>query len=188
MADYMLLQGDSDDTDESLRAITVNVLGQVAYGQRPKTFKPIKLPTDPDSDFSYTDAVLVCTQYIIFAALLPTSLLSLPIMPKSIQTLAAAVRKLPDLTKKMLQQKRTHQAATSEPSDNLMSMLVRLSDSGKSEKASEKGLYLTESEIAGNMFLFKLAGFDTTAASLAYGITMFAAHAKWQAWVLVVFF
>ncbi|GKT86482.1 cytochrome P450 [Colletotrichum tofieldiae] len=76
-------------------------------------------------------------------------------------------------------------------------MLVRLSDQEKnrsddaapSEKKAVSSTtttnktYLTEEEIAGNLFIFTVAGFDTTANTMAYAVTLLAAYPEWQAWV-----
>jgi cytochrome P450 len=43
---------------------------------------------------------------------------------------------------------------------------------------------LSDDEIAGNLYQFTLAGFDTTANTLAYAVTMLAAHPKWQDWII----
>ncbi|KAM5347652.1 hypothetical protein ACJ41O_007476 [Fusarium nematophilum] len=188
MANFMLgmPKGESRDTIEGLRVIAINVLGQVAYGQ-PKPFGRMKLPSDPDSSMSYTDAISLCTEQLVVAALVPARLLRLPVLPKTLQTVGAALQNLPDLTKNMLDQERRRTLSGVGAPDNIMSMLVRLSDQEKN-KGHDKLLgrpnqYLTEEEIAGNLFIFTAAGFDTTANTMAYAITLLAAYPKWQLWV-----
>jgi len=58
---------------------------------------------------------------------------------------------------------------------------VQLSDQGKS--GSSSGLSLTEDEIKGNLFTFSAAGFDTTANTMGYAVTLLAAYPQWQAWI-----
>jgi cytochrome P450 len=188
MADFMLglPKGESRDTIEGLRVIAVNVLGQVAYGQ-PKPFGRMELPRDPDSSMSYIDAISLCTEQLVAAALVPARLLRLPVLPKTLQTVGTALKNLPDLTKNMLHQERRRTVTGVGAPDNIMSMLVRLSDQEK-EKGQDKlpgraNQYLTEEEIAGNLFIFTAAGFDTTANTMAYAITLLAAYPKWQLWV-----
>ncbi|KAM5529282.1 cytochrome P450 CYP13A3 [Fusarium oxysporum f. sp. phaseoli] len=188
MAGFMLgmPKGESRDTIEGLRVIAINVLGQVVYGQ-PKPFGPMELPRDPDSSMSYIDAISLCTQQLVVAALVPARLLRLPVMPKTLQTVGAALHNLPNLTKNMLHQERRRNASGAGAPDNIMSMLVRLSDQEK-DKGHDKLLgrasqYLTEDEIAGNLFVFTAAGFDTTANTMAYAITLLAAYPEWQLWI-----
>jgi hypothetical protein len=188
MADFMLgmPKGESRDTIEGLRVIAVNVLGQVAYGQ-PKPFGRMELPRDPDSNMSYIDAISLCTEQLVVAALVPARLLRLPVLPKPLQTVGAALQNLPDLTKKMLDQERRRTVAGVGAPVNIMSMLVRLSDQEKGKRhcklLGRANQYLTEEEIAGNLFIFTAAGFDTTANTMAYAITLLAAYPKWQLWV-----
>jgi hypothetical protein len=80
-----------------------------------------------------------------------------------------------------------------------MSTLVRLSDQEKeqlenktSNSSEEKksvvrdssgSSYLTEEEIAGNLFVFTAAGFDTTANTMSYAVTLLAVYPEWQTWI-----
>ncbi|KAJ4411239.1 hypothetical protein N0V91_001615, partial [Didymella pomorum] len=86
--------------------------------------------------------------------------------------------------------------------NTIMTTLVRLSDQAREQdqsggKASfssnDKGTagnstsaiksYLTEDEIAGNLFIFTAAGFETTSNTLSYAVTLLAAYPKWQSWI-----
>lgn len=60
-------------------------------------------------------------------------------------------------------------------------MLVQLSDQGKTKGGS--GLSLTEDEISGNLFVFSAAGFDTTANTMGYAVTLLTAYPEWQDWI-----
>ena len=88
----------------------------------------------------------------------------------------------------MLEKEREILSSASESRDNLISMLVRLSDQ---EKGREKGQtmacnsqYLSEEDISGNLFLFTIAGFDTTANTLGYTFTLLAVYPEWQQWII----
>ena len=72
-----------------------------------------------------------------------------------------------------------------------MEELVRLSDQEKTrtdastpdslDKVTKK--FLTEEEIAGNLFIFTAAGFDTTANTMSYAVALLAVYPEWQAWI-----
>ncbi|KXH35359.1 hypothetical protein CSIM01_08934 [Colletotrichum simmondsii] len=196
-------------TIQGLRTIAINVLTKIAYGDN-KPFAITPLPGDPSAPMSYVDAISLCTELLDLAAFIPIRILRLPVMSNVVQTLGAALHRLPGLTVDMLDRERQRLAeisslngpsdellttATVGKTDTIMSMLVRLSDQEKSravpaEKSatattgkSNPKSYLTEEEIAGNLFIFTAAGFDTTANTLAYAVTLLAAYPEWQVWI-----
>ena len=44
--------------------------------------------------------------------------------------------------------------------------------------------YLSESELYGNLFVFNLAGFETTASTMTFALSFLAAHIQVQEWVI----
>jgi len=64
--------------------------------------------------------------------------------------------------------------------DNLMSVLVRAAVSEEQGKGRNG---LSDEEIYGNLFLYSLAGHDTTANTLAYAIHIMATDPKLQTWI-----
>lgn len=122
-------------------------------------------------------------------------------MPMSLRTLGVALQRLPELTQDMLDQERQMSsesrdsssavvATGSDSSNTIMSTLVHLSDQEKNQadkpltredKVSKS--YLTEDEIAGNLFIFTAAGFDTTANTMSYAVLLLAAYPQWQTWI-----
>jgi cytochrome P450 len=198
----------SAHTIPGLRAIAIHVLGRIGYGER----KPFALRSSylgAPEDMSYVDAIALCTENLLSAAFLPASLLKLPVMPQLLQTLGVALTRLPSLTRNMLdEERRRASSAASSASDTrtteqggsrttIMSTLVRVSDQEKNRvegdhrsvlksnqpmKRDTKS-YLTEEEIAGNLFIFTAAGFDTTANTMSYAVTLLAIYPEWQAWI-----
>lgn len=201
MADFMLTkepEGVSTQTIASLRAIAINVLGQVGYGQ-PKPFQPMELPRDPKAPMAYIDAIGLVAELLAAAAIVPNAILSLRFMPMVVQTLAVAMRKLPGLTADMVDQERqrqkTRNVEDSESRESIMSLLVRLADQSKSSNKNadtpnidphgggNTQLGLTEDEVAGNLFLVTGAGFDTTANTMSYAAVLMAAYPDTQVWM-----
>ncbi|OAL04694.1 cytochrome P450 [Phaeosphaeriaceae sp. SRC1lsM3a] len=187
-------------TVTGLRTIAMNVLARIAYGHR-KPFVMHTTTRDPSSSMSYVDAISLCTELLIAAAFIPGKILRLSFMPMSLRTLGVALQRLPELTQDMLDQERQMSsesrdsssaavATGSDSSDTIMSTLVRLSDQEKNQadkpltredKVSKS--YLTEDEIAGNLFIFTAAGFDTTANTMSYAVLLLAAYPQWQTWI-----
>ncbi len=175
--------GTSRDNIDALRAIAVGVLARVAYGQ-PRPFSLVKTPDDPNARMSYTEAVHLCTLFVGVVGFVPLKWLQLSFMPKPVRTLASALIQLPDLTKEILDGERKR-AAEGHPGDNIVGTLVRLSDQLKNASGADAGQSLTEDMISGNMFLFTAAGYDTTANTMGYAVTLLAAYPEWQRWIQV---
>ncbi len=184
MLDYYMnrLNGETDKTLEGLRLIAMHVLGSAGYG--------VSQPWDqgvpkPGQEWSYVDAISIVINNIAPAAVLPAFVYSLPFIPESFKMIRRAVREFPVLTKQMLEAERQSATADARARNNMMSTLVRVSDEAKAEKQvdAKSMQYLSEEEILGNLFLFTAAGFDTTANSMAYAITILAAYPQWQEWI-----
>jgi hypothetical protein len=188
----------------------MHVLGRIGYGQHtPFTVRSSSL--DASEDMSYVDAIALCTENLLSAAFLPASLLKLPIMPRVLQRLGVALTRLPSLTRNMLDQERQRASSIASRAGDIltaksdgspttiMSTLVRLSDQEKNRAEGDNAnvlkpdqplkrdtkSYLTEEEIAGNLFIFTAAGFDTTANTMAYAVTLLAVYPEWQAWIQI---
>lgn len=190
----------------ALRTVAINILTRIAYGRDTPDHSSFA-SGDTHMDLSYVDAITVCTEQLLAAAFVPAKVLRLPVMPRSLQKLGRALTHLPRLTSDTLDQERKkniHAApASSQMNPNtIMTTLVRLSDQAREQdqsggKASfssnDKGTagnstsaiksYLTEDEIAGNLFIFTAAGFETTSNTLSYAVTLLAAYPKWQSWI-----
>lgn len=96
----------------------------------------------------------------------------------------------------MLQQERDKTRGGGRLADNnnnkkesLMSVLVKSSDQGmqqadgSSSSVSKGGPVLSDDEIYGNLFVYNIAGQDTTAGTMNYAIVMLAAEPEWQEWL-----
>lgn len=93
-----------------------------------------------------------------------------------------------DLLKKEREDMRAGITATGPAKDNLMSALVRNSDRGLLEEAKgggggKTGPLMTDDEILGNLFIYNLAGHDTTANALNFAVTLVACDPEWQEWL-----
>jgi hypothetical protein len=181
------------DSIPGLRAIAINVLTRVAYG-RHTPFSISSSYRDSTKTLSYVDAISLVTDLPLAAAFVPSSILRLPFMPRLSKRLGQALSELPSLTTDMLDQERARSSSAS-PSDDvqntIMTTLVCLSDQargddgnhGKRSAPTENKQYLTEDEIAGNLFIFTAAGFDTTSNTMSYALVLLTAFPEWQAWI-----
>jgi cytochrome P450 len=170
-------------TLEGLHNIAINVIGYAGYGQSLKwSPKPYKDAENLYKEkLSYFNGIGLITILLLEAAFLPPKFLKMPFMPPAHRLLGRAMEELPGLAKDLLDSEREAAKNGSGPRNNLLSMLVRLSDEGKT--AGNPGLFLTEDEIRGNLFTFSAAGFDTTANTMGYAIILLATYPEWQDWV-----
>lgn len=178
----------SSDSLPGLRAIAINVLTRVAYG-RHTTFSISSSYRDSNKRLSYADSIALVTDLLLAAAFVPSSILRLPFMPRLSKRLGQALIQLPSLTTDMLDQERSR--LSEDGQNNIMTTLLRLSDQAKADDrnhgtvstGTEKKQYLTENEIAGDLFILTAAGFDTTSNTMSYALVLLAAYPQWQAWI-----
>lgn len=186
MLDYFMTTfgGETNETIEGLRSIAMNVLGSAGYGT-PQPWKQDVKASESGYKLSYVDAVSAVINNIIAVAVIPAAVFSLPIWPDSVRRIGVGLQEFPLRTKEMLEAERKSASTDASPRNNMMSTLVRLSDSAKDgEKIDSKSQNLSEEEIMGNLFQFTAAGFDTTANTMAYAVTILAIEPKWQDWII----
>lgn len=173
--------GETNATIQGVRSIAINVLGAVGYGT-PKSWSDEAAKAPPGYQLSYLDSIMAVVENLVPATFVPVKLLTSPIMPPSIQRIGFAVKEFPHHVDALLKSERSSSHSNT---NNLMSTLVKVSDAENdgSAGASMNKLYLSENELAGNLFQFTIAGFDTTANTMAYAITLLATYPQWQEWL-----
>ncbi|KAJ6020565.1 hypothetical protein N7540_006069 [Penicillium herquei] len=178
-----LLDHPGNQTLSGLRFVAINVLGFAGYGQ--------KQEWAPDSQSLaqniqgekglYFKTISLVAEMLLEAALSPAALLKLWFMPSRLQLLGYHKEKMPTYTKAMLDMER--KTLTHDPSiqKSFLKILVKCSDEAKGLGTS--GLSLTDDEISGNLFIFSIAGFETTANTMGYAVTLLAIYPAWQTWI-----
>ena len=67
---------------------------------------------------------------------------------------------------------------------SLLEAMVRANETGKREqKSGGPKSYLSDSDLYGNIFVFNVAGYETTASSFIFALSYLAAHPQVQDWV-----
>jgi len=98
------------------------------------------------------------------------------ITPPKLKRMKAAATEFKQYMTDMVKEEREEIKHRNEEKDNLMSVLLRA-------EASAGKLGLNDDEIFGNLFIYNIAGHDTTANTLAYAIVLLSTDMKWQEWV-----
>lgn len=180
MLDYFLEKpaGETNETIQGLRQIAIHVIGSAGYGQQTSWRSAMDASQPSDANMmTYVGALHQIINYLLQAALLPGWFFTLPGLPQWIRNIGTAKQRFPELTREILDKEREEAQKRSTTRKTLLSTLVALSDAENSSTA------LTEEQISGNLFLFTVAGYDTTANSLAYGISLLACSPQWQDWL-----
>lgn len=149
-----------------------------------------KLPSD--IKLSYFDTIRIINESTAGPIIFPTSFLrNYPsFFPGSqwIHSIAQAKIDFPKHSQRNLDQEREIASSLSETRNNVMSALLNASErnEGDPEKGASprKGPALTDRELVGNLFIFTAAGFDTTANTLAFALTLLTRYPKWQSWLI----
>ncbi|KAJ5624107.1 hypothetical protein N7510_000416 [Penicillium lagena] len=181
MLDYLSKRPGSQ-TLSGLRCLAINVLGQAGYGQAQPWLPelPIHSKEELNGRAGYFSAMSLITDMLPYAALLPHKLLRMSFMPLARQALGRHLEKINQYTKDMLDDERKAAKYESGPRNNFLNSLVQFSDQGTDTKPA---LTMSEDEISGNLFIFSVAGFDTTANTMGYAVCLLAAYPEWQHWV-----
>lgn len=127
---------------------------------------------------SYRDALRVVLQNLFTSIIITSTNLPQAIIPKGMKDVKQAITEFKEYMVEMVAEERSLVNQKDEEKDNLMSVLVRAS---AAEAGGRNGL--SNEEIYGNLFIYNLAGHDTTAHTLGYAITLMATDPKLQAWI-----
>lgn len=132
---------------------------------------------------SYRDALSIALRNVIFLFIVPRAFLSLSSMPKKFRDLGQATKEFQRYMEEMLARERQLISKRQPGQENLISALIRASEEVKELGDDESMQGLRDEEIFGNIFLYSLAGYETTANTLAFAIVLLAAYPEWQDWM-----
>lgn len=177
--------GTTDRSIEGLRNIAINVLGAATYGT-PRQWAEEEEKAPAGHKLSYIEALLFILNHFAASMYFEPPVLRLPFMPSSMHKLADALTEYPGYVEDMIAAERANADADR---NNIMTAMIKVSDQDKNKNeqgnsTSNSELHLSEPEIRGNMFLFTVAGFDTTANTMAFALALLAINPHWQDWLI----
>lgn len=135
---------------------------------------------------TYRDALSLCLHSILTFAIFPKKLLTSSFVPQRLRAVGTAIKEFQKYMEEMLSHERVLAEKQKGNTANLMSSLVRASDhaAGDDSKGSGQLFHgLTDTEIFGNIFVFNLAGHETTANAIAAALVLLAANPECQSWL-----
>lgn len=177
--------GVTNGTVEGLRKIAFNILQCIGYGM--ETHWGIDTTEAAHGhSMDYMEALHHLLEGLILIVIFPPRLLMQVWMPKALRKMGQAYYEFFSYSSELLEQERHAAANSMEPRNNFLSMLASVNDDSVDvveKEARRQKPALTEEEITGNLYQFTLAGYDTTANTMAYAFTMLAVHTQWQDWI-----
>lgn len=174
------------DMVDDTRIVTLHVLSAAGFGVRQDFGGGVrKVPEGHTMSFRDSLMLILFHLAMVLTFSFNLNLMLSRFMPKRIQRVGTAVKEFRQYMDEMLDNERqamTTKQGASKP--NLINTLIRESDEAKADANKNTSLFrLTDDEIKGNIFIFNLAGHDTTANTLAYAISLLAIHSEYQTWL-----
>lgn len=135
---------------------------------------------------TYRDSLSLCLRNIFTFSIIPKQYLSFKLLPNKLRQVGQAVHEFQSYIEEHLAHERSQNTRQRNGPGNLMSALVQASKDA--EKASldgkvSKSLGLSDKEIFGNVFIYNLAGHETTANAISMALVLLAAHPHHQDWL-----
>ena len=170
---------ETDAAINGVRGIAINVLGAVGYGDD-FSWGEANSKIRPGFKLSYIESISLVCEHLVAAALLPAKLLTSPIMPTPAQKIGYALQDFPRYVEDVIKAER----ASTNSNSSFVSAMIKASDEGKVQSDVKAKVYLNEDEFAGTLFQVTIAGYDTTANTLAYALANLALYPEWQDWII----
>lgn len=178
--------GQTDRTVEGVRRIAFNVLQCIGYGMPQGWNEPDPAPSKGHK-MTYSQAIAELIEGLVLVAMIPAKLLAKPWLPDGIRRKGEAIFDFRKYTKELLAMERELSKTSQEPRNSMLNMLANISERNAESKENDSSLpknSLSDAEIEGNLYQFTLAGYDTTANTMAYAFVMLAAQPEWQDWIV----
>jgi cytochrome P450 len=132
-----------------------------------------------DHKVSYREALQLILYNFPLAVLMGSTSLPMAILPRQLREVKNALKEFGDYMKEMMEEKKKSLHKIDEKKDNLMTALLRASESRDGNARNG----LSDEEIIGNLFIYNVAGHDTTAMTLAYCLILLSVEPEIQEWI-----
>ena len=166
-------------TAKDTMTLALHVLTAAGFGQS-YSFRAGPQIIPAGHVMTYRDALNICLVNFILLMIFNHDLLLSKWMPKTFQKTGLAAKEFRLYMSEMISGERQLIEKRAAGSGNLLSSLIRASDEGKAESSNSS---LSDTEITGNLFIYNLAGHETTANTLAYAIYHLSINPEIQDWI-----
>lgn len=172
-------QSSSRELQLDVNGLTLAVISLAGFG------KPVQWTSNSEDQtknipkgykLSFLKAINDTTAYMIAILLLPGWLMTMTPLAKAAlahSQLDKYMREMIRNEKKNISENKDHESSTAR--GNLLTSLMRASaNEATSSKGNGKKVAFTEDEVMGNLFIYLLAGYETTANAIVYGLIVLA--------------
>lgn len=164
--------------------VAMNVLSAAGFGKRYDFGNTIGLQTpDRGHQLSYGEALRTILENIMATILFDSLVAPNWLLPAKLRELKLATTEFRAYMREKINEERENLAAGASEKANLCAVLVRANEKEKEIKDSSVRGVLTDSELLGNLFIFGVAGHETTALAFSYSLPLLAANPDIQKWV-----
>ena len=164
-------------TSADTMTLALHVLTAAGFGQS-YSFSSDSQKLPQGHALSYRNALCEILTNFVPIIIFNHDLLRKSFMPKALQRTGLAIQEFKMYMSEMISRERQLIEKRDSGAGNLLSSLIRASEDGKAASQS-----LDDEEIMGNLFIYSLAGHETTANTLAYAIMLLSVNPSLQDWL-----
>lgn len=165
-------------TEEDTSTLTLHVLTAAGFGKTYPFDSGLSKPSEGHT-ITYRDSLHIVLRDIFLSFVMGSVPLPSAILPRKALEVKNAIIEFKRYMLEMVEDERKS-VGHSDTQDNLMSVLVRSAEQGKTKQTRSS---MTDEEIFGNLFIYNMAGHDTTSGIISDCILMLAAHPYLQDWI-----
>ena len=184
MLQAWLSKGDAGtrNSTHDMLSVALNVLSCAGFGiSHPFGDHHSKLPAG--HTMHYRDALSMVLKNLVLLVVFPHRMFTLPFLPFRYTKLGQAIAEFRKYMVEIVEQERKRIEKRDPGLGNLASALIHASEEAKTDSNSQIGGGLTDNEIYGNIFIYNLAGHETTAYALIYSVYLLSVHPDVQNWM-----
>ena len=161
--------------------LALNVLMAAGFGKRFEFGGSANGEQKEDTMSSYRSALSMVLKSLT-RAIMTSMVMDLPpwATPKKWLEMKNALAEVGSFIRKMVEDERAGKNEKSPERDNLMSALLRAS---YNEAMGKEKIGLSDDEIYGNLFIYNVAGHDTTSNTIAYAVNLLSTDTNIQEWL-----
>lgn len=174
---------------DNINLLAMHVLMAAGFG-REYDFGPEGLKKDePGFSMSYGHSLEVLLRNILFTILFSTLKAPEWLLPTTLRELKTARGAFMKHMEAKVQEEKDafaqekNGSGESHLGDTLVASLVRANEKAKEESDASLRFVLNDEELFGNIFIYNLAGFETTSTQLTYSLPLLAANPDVQDWI-----
>lgn len=164
-----------------MRTVSLNVLAAIGFRRSSHFRAPeaAEYSDDPDTKFSYRDALQIVLDNVILIMLIPRKHLRYFWLPARLRRIGKAAADFGMQMQEMVDEEKEAKKDDNKGTGSLLNSFVHALDAH--HKDSSKGMSVDE--LLGNLFMVNFAGHDTTTNTLAFAVLLLAACPEVQEWV-----